>query len=192
MFHLFSKVFVLRNSRILSLRGGIRVGIFSCSSGGDYGCNTGPNFFVCQEKLKAFVNSLAGILITLLLKIPAISRLSCSGIEVLPMMEAHWNTLSRQGEQNSPSAVTKEKAAEIAVGNLFAGKCTSRTDSSNLGRHRRWQVRFFVLFLVSLRDSKISWNKSSFLTIGAILFFVLIPLPASDGFMPYTLFTSML
>jgi hypothetical protein len=72
--------------------------------------------------------------------------------------------------------LTKEKAAEIAVGNLFAGKCTSRPDSSNLGRHRRWQVRFFVLFFVSLWDFKIRWSKSSFITIGAILFFVLIPL----------------
>ena len=112
---------------------------------------------------------LAGILITLLLTIPAISvelfryrRAANDGGTLEYVFEA--------GEQNSPNTVTKEKAAKIAVGNLFAGKCTSRPDSSNLGRHRQWQVRFFVLFFVSLWDFKISCNKSSFITIGAILF----------------------
>ena len=72
--------------------------------------------------------------------------------------------------------LTKEKAAEIAVGNLFAGKCTSRPDSSNLGRHHRWQVRFFVLFFVSLWDFKISLGQVEFYHYRRYLFFILIPL----------------
>ena len=56
---------------------------------------------------------------------------------------------------------------------------TSQPDSSNLGRHRRWQigffVLFFVLFFVSLGDVKISGNKSRFLTICDVLLRVSIP-----------------
>jgi hypothetical protein len=118
---------------------------------------------------------LAGILITLLLTIPAISvelfryrRAANDGGTLEYVFEAR--------EQNSPNTVTKEKAAEIAVGNLFAGKCTSRPDSSNLGRHRRWQVRFFVLFFVSLSGISRSAGTSRVLSLSARSFFVLIPL----------------
>ena len=118
---------------------------------------------------------LAGILITLLLTIPAISvelfryrRAANDGGTLEYVFEA--------GEQNSPNAATKEKAAKIAVGNLFAGKCTSRPDSSNLGRHHRWQVRFFVLFFVSLWDFKISLGQVEFYHYRRYLFFILIPL----------------
>jgi hypothetical protein len=52
---------------------------------------------------------------------------------------------------------------------------TSQPDSSNLGRHRRWQIGFFVLFFVSLGDVKISGNKSRFLTICDVLLRVSIP-----------------
>ena len=112
---------------------------------------------------------LAGILITLLLTIPAISvelfryrRAANDGGTLEYVFEAR--------EQNSPNTVTKEKAAETAVGNLFAGKCTSGRTVQTLGGIAGWQVRFFVLFFVSLWDFKISCNKSSFITIGAILF----------------------
>jgi hypothetical protein len=118
---------------------------------------------------------LAGILITLLLTIPAISvelfryrRAANDGGTLEYVFEA--------GEQNSPNAATKEKAAKIAVGNLFAGKCTSRPDSSNLGRHRQWQVRFFVLFFVSLSGISRSAGTSRVLSLSARSFFVLIPL----------------
>ena len=118
---------------------------------------------------------LAGILITLLLTIPAISvelfryrRAANDGGTLEYVFEAR--------EQNSPNAATKEKAAKIAVGNLFAGKCTSRPDSSNLGRHRQWQVRFFVLFFVSLSGISRSAGTSRVLSLSARSFFVLIPL----------------
>jgi hypothetical protein len=57
---------------------------------------------------------IATILITLLLMIPA-SQSSCFDTEVRPRTAARWNTSFEAGEQNSPNAVTKEKAAEIAA-----------------------------------------------------------------------------
>jgi len=118
---------------------------------------------------------LAIILFTLLLAVPAMS------VELFRYRGAakDGGTLEyvfEAGEQNSPNAATKEKAAKIAVGNLFAGKCTSRPDSSNLGRHRQWQVRFFVLFFVSLSGISRSAGTSRVLSLSARSFFVLIPL----------------
>ena len=48
--------------------------------------------------------------------------------------------------------------------------------SSNLWRHRRWQIGFFAVFFVSFVDVKVTRNKSRFLFVGTIVFLVLIAL----------------
>jgi hypothetical protein len=64
----------------------------------------------------------------------------------------------------------------ILVGAARAGLvwANGKLLSSNLWRHRRWQIGFFALFFVSLVDVKVSRNKWGFLFVGTIVRLVLI------------------